>query len=255
MKRNETVLVYAVTGLLLFILVVAVVFGDDPTPAKAGEMAGRNPPAAEQPGEDPLSGLFPKPGEEPAKTGEDDKSGDVEKPDDKSDIDENPPKSALKIDAPKPSVPVLTPDMRLAQALGTSTKEGDYRKISARRGQSLAELVEVWCGSKDRLPEVEAINEALVGKRLAGGEPVLVPWVDADVLLEAKKERDARLAELEKQRGKPYVIQKGDSAWKLAARFVPSNKIPAWLREFKERNPQLVSIDSLREGQKVRLPN
>ena len=46
MKRNETVLVYGVTGLLVVILLVAVLFGNDGTSNAGGKPGGGNQAAA-----------------------------------------------------------------------------------------------------------------------------------------------------------------------------------------------------------------
>jgi hypothetical protein len=264
MKRNETVLVYAVTGLLLGILVVAIVFGDQPVaklatnPEKTAELPGVTPALmgvedgdaaekASQPSlEDAAGGITDvdpagviAAGEPPAVDGE-------------TPAGEDPP-TAKEPDSVALSNPVVVQDARLEEAYGTSRREGDYRVVKGWRGSSLVSIVERWTGSREALGEAKTLNESL-GAEIAQGEEILVPWVDAQHLLAAKDVRDASRAKIDWSKGELYVLKKGDSLWKVASNRVANNMIPAWLEKFKGLNPQVTDLGALIEGQKVHLP-
>ncbi len=275
MKRNETVLVYAVTGLLLGILVVAIVFGDQPvakpatnpektvelpgvTPALMGAEEGDAAEKAAQPSLDDAAGgttgVGPvgatAAGEPPAVDGEISAGADTP--------------TAKESDSVALSNPVVVQDAKLEEAYGTSRREGDYRVVKGWRGSSLASVVERWTGSREALGEAKTLNESL-GAEIAQGEEILVPWVDAQHLLaakdardasraKAKDVRDASRAKIDWSKGELYVLKKGDSLWKVASHRVANNMIPAWLEKFKGLNPQVTNLGSLIEGQKVHLP-
>jgi hypothetical protein len=144
--------------------------------------------------------------------------------------------------------------MELQSVLGESRRQGDYRVVKVRSGAGLADIAARWCGDRAELPVVEALNETLVGQRLGPDQEVLVPWVEPTVLLAAHAQREAQRAAIEKAAGELYALRRGDSLWKIAAARVPTNRIPAWLEEFKKLNPEIGDLGTLIEGQKVRLP-
>ncbi|MHC4920701.1 MAG: hypothetical protein ACYTKC_14065, partial [Planctomycetota bacterium] len=211
MRRNETVLVYAVTGLLIVILGIAVIFGEESARAsKSGENAkvdderrdgqglleGTN---AEDLGMTPAAKV-PAGGEDGKEDGEED--GEEEKPpaveptakptvepgvdpavepavktgDTVAGDLKQPITSDVTEDDPVGQVPLVTPTVhdRVIRVLGTSKRDGQYRIVTARQDDRLSTLVERWCGSLDALPTVEGLNEDLkAGKPIPGGRQVL----------------------------------------------------------------------------------
>ncbi|MFM1870872.1 MAG: LysM domain [Planctomycetota bacterium] len=175
MKQNERLLVYAVTGFLAVILVIAVWFGND---AKAGT-TGLN---AENPGssKESVRGL-----------------GAI--------LDQTDPNAAAKTDANQPLVPealVGTGEQPLnatnkpipaaelvAQMLGPSRRDYSVRYVMPRPGDSLETLVQRWCGSRDFLDKAKRINEDLTMVRV--GTEVGLPWVDDEALYEIHVARQA----------------------------------------------------------------
>jgi nucleoid-associated protein YgaU len=268
MRRNETVLVYAVTGLLIVILAIAVIFGEESAQAKKSEEGTRvatgngkgliesdpnkfgikpvekvPPVTPPQVAKDP-----PKPKEDPPKPDPKETVKKGEKTDEKTDE---------KKDDQVAPVPLVTRSIaeQVNRLLGTSQREGDYRVVTARSDDRLSTLVERWCGSLEALPVVEALNEDLKqGKPIPRGRKVLVPWTDDEVLLVAHKERNKRLEKVEASKGELYTIKKGDSLWKIAVGRVGSRQAPAYIKAIVTSNPQLEDPNAVREGQKIRLP-
>lgn len=267
MKRNETVLVYAVTGLLLVILLVAVIFGEQ-NPAQAetekktrpavASLPGVAPaeapvgtPGAAKPSEESGKDLAEKPSEKPSEKSSEkpsEETGEGEKP-----ADEGTEGADAKSGEPVVLKSTVTED--LAGVLGTSSRMGEYRVVKARRGDTLALVVARWCADATQLSTVEVLNESLVEADLESGQEVVVPWVDAETLLLAAKAQAKKSAVVEHAKGQLYTIEKGDSLWDLAKVRVAKNKIPAWLGRFKVLNPDITDLSVLIAGQKVRLPN
>lgn len=210
MKRNETILVYGVTGLLLVILVVAVVFGSEPgptapSPQKVNTLRSLLADDAGTPGapEVPagtsgaggtnasLDGAGPGPVAKTPGT-----AGDAAN---KPLADGANGGSAAAPASPPGSVPLVAPSPK-PEVLGKSRRERDYRVVTVQRGDTFSGLVEKWCGSLEPLPVALALNETLDRDRLAPGQEVCLPWVDDAVLLEAYEARLAA-ALLTKQKG------------------------------------------------------
>lgn len=251
MKRNESVLVYGVTGLLLVILLVAVIFGEQPANAgepKAGPNLAQLPSVTPALGDDGVTG-DPKANDPNAK---DDPAGaktdqtDQEKP-------TEPVSLTTTVSTP------ISAEKRLENEFGTSSKVDGYRMVQAWHGDTLKKVVTRWCGSENHMPVVETLNETVNDHTLTKGQKIMVPWVEAEVLLAAEAARAARRADSRKKirdvKGNLYVLRKGDSLWKVAkARGVPNNQIPAWLQKFKTINPEITDLGLLVEGQKILLP-
>ena len=253
MKRNETVLVYAVTGLLLVILMVAVVFGGNPVePVKnpgSTEVAklpgGVMDDLMNSADDDAGAQTPPAPSVDgPAKPDEPGPKGPLEPV-----VDPAADGGGAALESR-----VVLPAEQLEITFGTSHRVGNYRKVLATSGATLETLVVRWCGSKEQLSVVETLNEALIGETLGAGQEVLVPWVAPEILLAADESRRAEQARLEFAKGEPYVLKRGDSLWKIAERRVSRQLVPAWIEQFKKLNPDLQDLGRLREGQKVRLP-
>jgi nucleoid-associated protein YgaU len=259
MKRNETVLVYAVTGLLLVILLVAVIFGEQ-NPARAETEKKTRPAVASLPGVAPAEAPMgtpdaAKPSEE---SGKDLAEKPAEKPAEETGEGEKPADEGTEGADAKSGEPVVlksTVTEELAGVLGTSSRMGEYRVVKARRGDTLALVVARWCADATQLSTVEVLNESLVEADLESGQEVVVPWVDAETLLLAAKARAKKSAVVEHAKGQLYTIKKGDFLWDLAKVRVAKNKIPAWLGRFKVLNPDIIDLSVLIAGQKVRLPN
>jgi hypothetical protein len=264
MKRNETVLVYAVTGLLLGILMVAIVFGDQPVakpavnPEKVVTLPGVTP-ALMGAEEVATAGNTSEPSPEDAAgaTVDADSTGSIVAVDPSVTTGETPAdedtEAAKEPDSVALSNPVVVQDSKLEEAYGTSRRDGDYRVVKGWRGATLSSIVERWTGSQEALDEATTLNESL-GAEIAQGDEILVPWVDAELLLAAKDVRDASREKIDWSKGELYVLKKGDSLWKVASKRVANNMVPAWLEKFKGLNPQVADLGALIEGQKIRLP-
>lgn len=179
MKQNERLLVYAVTGFLAVILVIAVLFGP----------SGREAVGAVKPGADatpPARGL----GDLLAQKADPAKAPAVEPTAPKAGDAAN---GAAQLPAPgevtkqQPLValdPAAVAADLLAQQLGQSQRDRSVRLVRARAGDSLETLVRRWCGSRDGyLEEAKALNEELTVLQV--GQEVCVPWVDDQLVLAA----------------------------------------------------------------------
>ena len=261
MKRNETVLVYAVTGLLLGILLVAVVFGHQPVaPADpGGETSAQTPGVildlmgAEDgvdAAEDATEPGGPGATATAAAVGGELPGVDEAISDQKSAVAAEPVALSQPVEVPDP---VMVAEKRLEESFGTSRRDGEYRVVKGWQNATLAKVVERWTGSQEALEEARILNESLA-EQIVKGDEILVKWVDAQDLLAAKQVRDAEFKKIDWSKGELYVLKKGDSLWKVASRRVATNMIPAWLESFKGLNPRIKDLGALVEGQKVRLP-
>ncbi len=276
MKRNDSILVYAVTGLLLVILVVAVVFGES-KPAIANADGGNRPRVATLPGVAPVN---PEPEVDGEQTGiesaegvETPKNGDTTEPGNgrpnSAEIEgsetQGDGKTGAGIGSEAPATAsqgpvdlkatVVTSEMKLERALGMSSRNRDFRVVKSRRGDTLGAVVQRWCGDSRYLPDAEAVNEHLIEGTLTTGQDVVVPWVEAEIILAAETVRAAAAGKAAHATGQLYSLQKGDSLWKLAKTRVGENKlVPAWLERFKQLNPEITDLSVLVVGQEVRLP-
>jgi phage tail protein X len=178
MKQNERLLVYAVTGFLALILVIAVVFGSEP-----GRTAGGNKETSNlneilgQNGDD-TSGGGAAPGGSPGGSDGAATSGK-----------DGAMKSGLATpgqvapEQPLVAKPMLAADL-VARDLGSSRRDRTVRFVRAKQGDSLESLVRRWCGERDPfLDEAKRLNEDLVVLRV--GHEVAVPWVDDEQLVAA----------------------------------------------------------------------
>ncbi|MFN9443628.1 MAG: LysM peptidoglycan-binding domain-containing protein [Planctomycetota bacterium] len=168
MKQNERLLVYAVSGFLGLILVVAVLFrpkGDDQRAAQTPGLAqilNQEVAAKDADAGKPAAG---------AAAVADAAFPGVPVP---TEVAPQP----LAVPAPKPMVAA---DL-VAQQLGLSRRERNVRWVRAKPNDSLDSLVRRWCGARDPyLAETKSLNEDLVV--LGVGHEVAVPWVDDEVLL------------------------------------------------------------------------
>ncbi|MFN9334405.1 MAG: hypothetical protein ACK6D1_17590, partial [Planctomycetota bacterium] len=168
MKQNERLLVYAVSGFLGLILVVAVLFrpkGDDQRAAQTPGLAqilNQEVAAKDADAGKPAAG---------AAAVADAAFPGVPVP---TEVAPQP----LAVPAPKPMVAA---DL-VAQQLGLSRRERNVRWVRAKPNDSLDSRGRRWCGARDPyLAETKSLNEDLVV--LGVGHEVAVPWVDDEVLL------------------------------------------------------------------------
>ncbi|MBL8751197.1 MAG: LysM peptidoglycan-binding domain-containing protein [Planctomycetes bacterium] len=194
MKQNERLLVYAVTGFLAIVLLVAVLFGPSGRDAAArsdsgtkGTIGGAGPVAGVPGLGDLLSG--PASGKGADKTEPTKVAKDTAPP---TTQPVNPPATGLtplpgQIAAQQPLVanerPLVAMDI-VAQKVGAYRRDRTVRLVRARAGDSWDTLVRRWCGARDPfLEEAKSLNEDVNVLRV--GQEVCVPWVDDEVVLAA----------------------------------------------------------------------
>ncbi|MGE3174729.1 MAG: LysM peptidoglycan-binding domain-containing protein [Planctomycetota bacterium] len=219
MKQNEKILVYAVTGFLVVILAIAILFGKEAPGRVPGDLqrsrtataprsledimnerAGLPPIAVDDATQDPAGtplGGDDAPAQEPAGldgasldgTGRDranqDPAGASESG---SDGAETRPTTGQPLVANVQLLPP-TPAALVTEKLGLNRTERGFRIVRARPGDTLGTLVQKWCGSLDHLEEAQGLNETLTTLRV--GQDVVLPWIEDEVLLAALADREA----------------------------------------------------------------
>ncbi|MBL9079115.1 MAG: LysM peptidoglycan-binding domain-containing protein [Planctomycetes bacterium] len=182
MKQNERLLVYAVTGFLAVILVIAVLIGPGGRDAAGATKAGADGAATNAPAK-ALGDLLRQDGGAAAPAVEPAKVAEV-----------LPAPGEVTKQQPLVAVdPAVVAAELLAQQLGPSRRDRSVRLVRARAGDSLEMLVRRWCGARDPfLDEAKALNEDLAVLRV--GQEVAVPWVDdGDVLAAIKASKPRTL--------------------------------------------------------------
>ncbi|MBM3973988.1 MAG: LysM peptidoglycan-binding domain-containing protein [Planctomycetes bacterium] len=287
MKQNERWLVYAVSGFLSLILVVAVVF----RPKSGAGNAAMTPGLAQILNQE----VAVRDADAPKPAADDKTAADASLPGVPSPSDVAP--QPLSAPAPKPMVAA---DL-VAQQLGMSHRDRNVRFVRAKPNDSVEGLVRRWCGARDPyLAETKSLNEELVVLRV--GQEIAVPWVDDEVLvaaIEASKPK-ALTAELPATpgaapangqaapsfatpapaaitsennitnenkapsagsssgvaiavaAGTSYTVKAGDSLWRIAERTYGRKNANKMVAAIKQANPGLG--DGVREGQKLVLP-
>lgn len=166
MKQNERLLVYAVTGFLALILVIAVLFGNDPVDASEKQ-------------EKTSSGSGLRDLLQPSKS-------DAESAKAKAEADA---KSKALVEqlaggnsGEQPlNAKVLSASDVVARAQGPSRRERFVRWVPVKSGDAFEKLVRRWCGdTQGYLPEALKLNEDTTTLKV--GSEVMVPWVDDEVL-------------------------------------------------------------------------
>lgn len=164
MKQNERLLVYAVTGFLALILVIAVLFGNDPV-------------AASEKQENTSKGLSEL--LQPNKS-------DAEIAKAKAEVDARVKALAAQLSGgsssqqPLNAKPQRASDV-VARAQGPSRRERFVRWVPVKSGDAFEKLVRRWCGdTQGYLEEALSLNEDTTTLKV--GSEVMVPWVDDEVL-------------------------------------------------------------------------
>lgn len=215
MKQNERLLVYAVTGFLALILLVAVVFGRAPENKTTTKTGGSAQPLADVVpglnGANGGAGVANAAGGTPAVT----PSVGGATPNGATPNNASPKVGGSGLPGPGQLVaeqplmaqpkPMVAADL-VAQSLGLSRRERNVRFVRAKSGDSLDTLVRRWCGARDPfLAEAQSLNEELQVLRV--GQEVALPWVEDEVLA----------AGLEQQKPKAVLANDPIDVGRLAA--------------------------------------
>jgi len=187
MKQNERILVYLVTGFLAVILIAAVFFGQDgkPSDKKTGGVTPRSMGDLIGAQLDPQKG---EPAKAPGAPGDASKQA----------VEGAANGAGTPAEASGGRSPLVAQQLpaiseRVAQYLGVSSRERDWRRVTAREGDSLELLVRRWCGARDPfLADAMSVNEDKL-QVLRPGDAVLVPWVDDDKVWAAYEARQPKL--------------------------------------------------------------
>ena len=203
MKRNESILVYGVTGLLVVILLVAVVFGNESsnnaTPSGVVGKGGQGKAANQTREETDVGKMIDHNGvdiegklvrRDPA-AGSQPPTGVESKPSAGQPAPSAPVDAALN--AGGNSAEAKVPVALEAAFLLRSTREGEYRKVTVQDGESLSTLMERFGIGQARREEVLRLNEMMPTlDRVRSGQQVILPWVDDAVLIAGEKQRRER---------------------------------------------------------------
>jgi hypothetical protein len=275
MKRNESILVYSVTGLLVVILAVAILFGNEQgvqahTSARGakplGEIApsevstegavadqgslpeavadGAQPSNGAGPAGQEGAGAIPKPA--PAADTPSDHTAATAAPD----ASQGPPISVpLNASSPAPAVTEPATDLatQVLMWLGDSKRDGRYRVVTVRKGDTFSELVQRWCGGLEQLEIAESLNEELNLQRLEQGTKVVLPWVEdatlvaAHVARKSKQEAEVKVVTDARDKGLAYVVKSGDKLWNIATARVGQKNAAKFIEEVKALNPELMA--------------
>ena len=175
MKQNERLLVYAVTGFLALILVIAVLFGGDQiNPAKQQENSAKG-----------LSDLLDPKEPKAAPASQDDALVEA---------------MAKQLEASKEPVqqPLIAKPQRdreiVERANGPSRTDHMVRWVTVKTGDGYERLVRRWCGEEgfdDYVAEAKSLNEDK--PTLIAGIKIMVPLVSDEKLVELIEERATRV--------------------------------------------------------------
>jgi phage tail protein X len=202
MKQNEKILVYAVTGFLVVILMLAVLLGtgDGKRGAGAGGSGGSSSgkDVAALSLEDLLGnsvGGNPVGGNTVGNAaGERKGTGAGHGDADQTAANGDPAAAQAAGDKPLlTNVQLLPPTAAsmVTEKLGLSRRDRDYRIVRVQPKDTLSTLVQKWCGKTDGYLEMaQGLNEEL--GTLHTGQEINLPWIDDEVLLAAINARTGK---------------------------------------------------------------
>lgn len=287
MKRNETILVYSVTGLLVVILGVAIAFGDGGVQAStSGDLKtlAELQDAAPADGGGARVGAMPTDGTAPASAANEGVGGGTVPP--VLPVVDPGAEAALNVGASPP--PVTDAATRALVLLGESSRDRAYRVVSVRHGDTFSQIVQRWCGSLDQMDVAASLNEEFDLGRLEPGTRLYLPWVDDEVLLTALERRktgavpagtatpgraltgqgstgqastappstgqgSTRTASL--GGGEEYKVKSGDMLWNIAVARVGASKANKFIEAVRDLNPDLrADPNRLVAGKTILLP-
>lgn len=190
MKQNERILVYAVSGFLAIILIVAVFFGRDAGLGSQGGVGSQSGPGNAPGLRDVLQGNL---------SGGNLAGGPAAAGNDAAALAAGNPAGigsgvALAANGADPALvvskPMITADI-VAQKVGASRRDHSVRIVRAVYGDTLETLVRRWCCGPDSfqnyLAEAKSLNEQLSVLRPL--QEVVLPWVDDELVLAAFEAR------------------------------------------------------------------
>ena len=270
MKRNESVLVYGVTGLLLVILVVAVVFGNEGRDAPISDLDSG---AVAKAGADLMEGA------DPAGPSAADPSGVPSIAELMGQVDGEFDPIEGEGEVQVGEVPLsLTVKRSLSPILGENrvdtTSGQPFRVVTVRYGDTFSGLLMRWCVT-DREDEALALNEELDFDRLRPGLEVYLPFVDDETVLEAYDRRQSEMVAAAAEAvsrprqaapvatpavpaatrtSRRHVVKPGESLWVIAVREVGARRAKAYIQDIMQANPQLSDPERIRAQTKLVLP-
>ena len=259
MKRSESALVYAVTGVLVVIVLVAVLFGGGP------------PATGDQSGEVADDSEFVDLTDRVAEQGGDPVSAEPDLENEMGVGEEEHGEVLAPLHRPAPDLRAVLGDFEVSER----PDGAQFRLVVVQSGDSFSGLVERWTGSLERSTEVEAMNETVVPDRLRSGQVLVMPWVDDEELLDAYLDRaERRLAggagggstsgTAASSAPSPsvgslatattYTVQPGDSLWRIAERRVGPGRASAYIESILAANPTIGDASKVRHGVTIQLP-
>lgn len=179
MKQNEKLLVYAVTGFLVVILMLAVVLGSGRDGIRQGDSKGETAKALSIDELLDRKLVTPVASNEPAKP-----AGEVAP-------------VPVATDAPLSAGPVVlqppTTASLVTEKLGLNRKENGFRVVRVQAKDTFGTIVQKWCGKTDGYMEMaQGLNEDLDTTRMRVGTEVTLPWVEDEVILAAYEARNPK---------------------------------------------------------------
>ena len=218
MKQNERLLVYAVTGFLALILVIAVLFGGEQTnPAKQQENSAKGlSDLLEQKEPEPAPAL-------PALALIEETEADA--------LVKQLEASKQLVQQPLIAKPQLDCEI-VERAIGLSVKDRTVRWVTVKPGDGYERLVRRWCGDESYVEEARSLNEDKVS--LVAGTKVMVPLVsDAELvrLIEARAPRTSSVASSGRTLGNDQGIMssgtgpESDAGWPTPSASTPSASV------------------------------
>ena len=171
MKQNERFLVYAVTGFLALILVIAIVFGDTPTTPEQSRATGGTSL------NDILNGAGKTPKAE---------AGEAEQVVSVTGIS-GP--AATKVEQPL-RIKAPSAEAQVMQKIGPYTLEHGFRRVEVKPNDSWHKIATRWCLDVDFVDEIKCCNESTTDLR--AGQKLFVPMVASDEQLLARLEAEAK---------------------------------------------------------------